>query len=249
MPKLPEIDPENPDKSTNLTDSDFLDIPDNEISPEIPERDLTEQQDNFAMQMANLDKEGKPNAAEAARNAGYSEKTARQQATQMLKLPAVQARIKAYKEGLARLAELEPAHVLGAMIELAFQDRAIIIKHAWNQITKQFDMIKLAKAGLANNIESIVNTPNKYGVKSEIKFYSRVDILKTLGEWLNIKAMPKETEEKIRKAVKAIVDYKERYPEQPLEKVINTFCRGRSVPAEIVREKVLLEIQEFKKTQ
>lgn len=90
------------------------------------------------------------NAARAARDAGYSAKTAKQQASMLMKKPEIEAAVKAHLDMLAKKAEMSASQVIAHLSQIAVGEinvaKLVQSTKGWDNLTtKEQMMIKRIK--------------------------------------------------------------------------------------------------------
>lgn len=171
---------------------------------------------------------------EAAIKAGYSPKTARTKASQKLTKVNIREEIEKRKKELAKLSNICDESIIGAAARVAFAS----IDDAFDD-NGHFDIEKARQTGAINLIKSIRRTPTKYGESVSIEFYSASEARKELAEYLGIKQLPRENEQRLQTAVNGILAFLEMHPDYDIDKAVHYFARARSLDADVLKEKVL----------
>lgn len=168
--------------------------------------------------------------------------TARVNAYRLLANTRIQEVIEKRKQEAAKSAKIDNETVIGAAAREAFAT----IDDVLDGRTGKFSIRKARETGAIHHVKSITRTPNKYGESIRVEMYSAADARRELGDYLGIKQLPRENEQKLKQTIAAIEHYLVEHPEADRGKVINTFAAGRGVPVEPVLEHFgeVLEVSE-----
>ena len=191
-------------------------------------RKPTAQQEKFVEAM--VDPQTK-NPTQAAKKAGCPENSARVQASKWLANPNIVQNIENRKKALASFVNIKNEMIIGAAIREAFSSIDDVYDARGN-----FDIKKARRTGAIHHIKSITRTPNKYGEAVKVEMYSAAEARKEVADYLGIKQLPRENEEKVKNTVAAIRDYIETHPSEDRQQIIDTFARGRGVPVEVIHQ-------------
>lgn len=142
---------------------------------------LTPKQERFCQEYL-VDYDG----SKAAIRAGFSKKTARVQAAQMLTLPDVQAYLSSKKTAIADKLSISQERTMQEIGRIAFQD----VRKFYNEDGSLIPIHELdddAAAVLAGmDVEEIYAEGEKIGVVKKIKRYDKVKALEMLAKHYNI---------------------------------------------------------------
>lgn len=214
-------------KNTRKTAKTAEEDPVSESHP-IPRKKLNRRQIAFVEEMA---KPKPKSATQAAKDAGYSPKTAGVIATEILQKPYILEAIEKRKAEVAKFANITPETVLGAAVRQATSS----IDDCYNA-KGYFDIKKARRTGAIHLIKAIRRTPNKYGESVTIEMYAADEARREIAEYLGMKQMPRENEQKLKRTIQAIRDYMQDFPEADIDRVAEVFSRGRGVPKEQILE-------------
>lgn len=135
---------------------------------------------------------------EAAKQSGYSERSAATLASRLLKKVEVSSEIKKRQEYYRTLADVTDKEIIGAHVEMAFAS----IEDALND-TGYLDFAKAKENGSAKLIKKISRVNTKYGENVAVEFYARTDALGQLTDILGLKQLPQENTKTILAALNA----------------------------------------------
>jgi len=116
------------------------------------------------------------NATQAAIRAGYSENTARSQASQLLTKLNIQARIKHLQDNLAETAGLSRLRVLNEHMKMAFSSIAHL-HNTWIE-RKEFEELTEDQKACIAEIDTKIRTEYEYNPESEAREPIRVEYVR-----------------------------------------------------------------------
>jgi hypothetical protein len=192
------------------------------------------------------------NSAEAARRAGYSEKTARTIGSRLLTnvdisefvrerqaeiMETMKLSSHAVTQGLIELASISPVDLIGAGGTIDLQE---IKKRNLGRFVKKFKVTTTVKA-TGDRVEIV-----------EIEGYSRIDAYSRLIEIYGMKQQPRENNETIEKVVKAFQDWLEDNPQatkQEQSMWAQKFAESSGVDKAELAKRVGLKTQEINQIQ
>lgn len=121
------------------------------------------------------------NATQAAKDAGYSKKTARQKGSQLLSKVNVQARIAELNKDRVKRTKVSQDHVITELSSIAFSDISNFLH--WESdgkiVVVSSDQLNALKKGFTRQIESI---SRKKDGTFEIKLHPKLPALRLLAE-------------------------------------------------------------------
>lgn len=165
--------------------------------------------------------------AEAAREAGYSAKTAAQAASRMLTNVEIRAAVEKRKLEAADVSTIDPAAVIGLTVL-----RAMTTIDDCLDENGKFDTQKARHTGAIHLVKSLTRTMGKYGESVRFEMYSASEAQRELGEYLGIKNTPRENEDRLRRTVQALQNYLLDYPNADREKALRVFAHGSGFSVE-----------------
>ena len=148
----------------------------------------------FVDEMANPENQSQ---TQAARNAGYSHKTAAQAASRLLTNVDVQQALAERKREAEQYADVSRKAVFGATAQRAFAS----IDDAYDE-HGNFDMAKARATGAVHLIKSITRTPNQFGESVKVEFYSKADAQNKLGNYLGMEKQADENPSTVERSQK-----------------------------------------------
>lgn len=185
---------------------------------------LTEREQRFVEKMTDPSVKS---ARQAAIEAGYSDKNAASIAYQnSIKLHISEA-IEKRKAEVLKLASISPQTILGAAVRQAFASIRDCMEDGY------FDFEKACETGAIDLVKSI--SWGKNGQVARVEMYSADSARKELGEYYGLKQLPRENEEKIRKAARALTLFMEDFPDRDREKALAVFAKTADVDIEELR--------------
>lgn len=107
--------------------------------------------------------------------------SARTSASRLLTNDNITEELEKRRKIAALSANVTKAEVIGAVSEIAFAN----ISDCFDDFGR-FNLAKAQKNGADRFIKSISTSENKYGETVKVEFYSRMEALKTLGDWLGL---------------------------------------------------------------
>lgn len=144
------------------------------------ERPLTTQQERFAEELAKGDCTGK----DAAIAAGYSERTADKQASQLLDNPRIAARIRELRGAAVELVEIEAADVVREWSRLALSDIRDLV-----EVTASGVRVKPSSQwteNAARAVAEVTETATENGGTVKVKLHPKLGALDSLGRYLGL---------------------------------------------------------------
>lgn len=124
------------------------------------------------------------NATQAAKRAGFSAKTAQQQAARLLGLLHVQDAISARQERLSKKAGVTAERVIRELARIAYVDRRGIVTVKGGKVTvTDFDKLSDDEAAC---IEEVSQTITDAGGTVRVRMASKIDALDRLGKHLGL---------------------------------------------------------------
>ncbi len=187
---------------------------------------LSVKEKRFIEQMANP---AVKSQTQAAKNAGYSVKNAKQIANENLTKPYILDAIQKRKQHFAEAAGVNEKNVLGATVVIAFGDIADALDDRGC-----FDYEKAKQTGATALIKRITRNDTKYGENVSVEFYSKADALGKLGEYLGMKQQERKNQTDIQKIAEVVKSYLVEHPDYDREQVINIFAtKGQVEPEEV----------------
>jgi len=138
------------------------------------------------------------NATQAAIRAGYSEKTAEQQAYQLLQKPSVQEAIAAGKKSRSEKTAIDATYVLNRLIEIDQMDALDILDDDGNMLPVR-NWPKVWRTTLSgmdiNRLKAIGDEDNKIeSVLQKIKWPDKVKNLELIGKHVDVQAWKEQRE-------------------------------------------------------
>jgi len=121
------------------------------------------------------------NGTQAAIRAGYSSKTANEQAARLLAIVSVKKAVEERKSKIAEKNQLKVADVINELKKIGFSDITQVVD--WNNLNLTFKNSSDLPADAKGAIASISETPNGGKV---IKLHDKVKALELLGRYLNM---------------------------------------------------------------
>lgn len=128
------------------------------------------------------------NATQAAKEAGYSKKTARQIATRLLSKVYIQNKIKYLQDNIAETAEISALRVLKEHEKIAFAD-AGQLRNGWMSL-KEFEALTPEQKAI---IQEVTTKETKYGAEVKVKLFDKQRSLDCISAMLGFNA-PVKTE-------------------------------------------------------
>lgn len=128
------------------------------------------------------------NGAKAARDSGYSAKTARVQASQLLTKPNIQARIAELLKNRSERTQITQDMVVQELALLGFSDFTDYAKFIKNEglIMQSTEDVKGIRPGATRAIKSMKQVDTKEGGSISIKLHSKERPLELLGKHLGM---------------------------------------------------------------
>lgn len=168
---------------------------------------------------------------QAAKDAGYAPGSAHVQASRLLANDNIRQEINTRKAIVAEHCQIKAETIIGDAVLQAMSTIKDVVDE-----NGHFDMGKACESGGIHQIKELTFTQTKFGENVRVVMYSRSEARRELADYLGIKQMPRENEEKLKKVVQAVRDYIADHPETDRQRVIEVFSSGRGIPAEVILE-------------
>jgi hypothetical protein len=178
--------------------------------------------------------------ADAAKEAGYSARSAGTLAARLLKRPEINDGIQARREYFRSIADVDAKDIIGAQVEIAFASIEDALDDKGN-----LDFAKAKQNGSAKLIKRISRSDTKYGENVSIEFYSRSDALGQLSEILGLKQMPRENATTLERVLRSYNLWVEKNPGATNEdkaEAITTFAKGGNIDERLLAQKVGIDL-------